>query len=75
MLPAMSARRENLVTRSRRRQRRERCGRHRPTPRRLSTLVAIQFALAITVLIGTGLLVRSVIRVASVPLGFDRTAS
>ena len=71
MLPAMSARRENLVTRLRGgaggasdaggiAQRRVR-----------DTLVAIQFALAITVLIGTGLLVRSVVRVASVPLGFD----
>ena len=60
MLPAMSARRENLVTRLRGgaggasdaggiAQRRVR-----------DTLVAIQFALAITVLIGTGLLVRSV---------------
>jgi putative ABC transport system permease protein len=35
------------------------------------TLVAIQFALAITVLIGAGLLVQSVRRVSSVPLGFD----
>ena len=71
MLPALSARRENLVTRLRGgaggasdaggiAQRRVR-----------DTLVAIQFALAITVLIGTGLLVRSVVRVASVPLGFD----
>ncbi len=71
MLPAMSARREDLVTRLRggaggasdaggMAQRRVR-----------DTLVAIQFALAITVLIGTGLLVRSVVRVASVPLGFD----
>ena len=68
MLPALSARRENLVTRLRGgagdaggvAQRRVR-----------DTLVAIQFALAITVLIGTGLLVRSVVRVASVPLGFE----
>ena len=71
MLPAMSARRENLVTRLRGgaggagdaggiAQRRVR-----------DALVAVQFALAITVLIGTGLLVRSVVRVASVPLGFD----
>jgi predicted permease len=71
MLPALSARRENLVTRLRGgaggasdaggiAQRRVR-----------DVLVAIQFALAITVLIGTGLLVRSIVRVASVPLGFE----
>ena len=71
VLPALNARRENLVTRLRGGaggandaggvgQRRVR-----------DTLVAIQFALAITVLIGTGLLVRSVIRVASVPLGYE----
>jgi putative ABC transport system permease protein len=34
-------------------------------------LVSIQFALAITVLIGAGLLIQSVRRVSSVPLGFD----
>ena len=36
------------------------------------TLVAIQFALALTVLIGAGLLVQSIRRVASVDLGFER---
>lgn len=72
ILPALNARRENLVTRLRGGsggasdlggvgQRRVR-----------DSLVAIQFALAITVLIGTGLLVRSIVRIASVPLGFDR---
>ena len=35
-------------------------------------LVAIQFALALTVLIGAGLLVQSIRRVASVDLGFER---
>ena len=71
ILPALHARRENLVHRLRGGaggasdaggigQRRVR-----------DTLVVIQFALAITVLIGSGLLVRSVVRVASVPLGFD----
>lgn len=34
-------------------------------------LVAVQFALAITVLIGAGLLVQSVRRVSSVPLGYE----
>ena len=71
ILPAMNAGRENLVNRLRGgaggasdaggiAQRRAR-----------DTLVVVQFALAITVLIGSGLLVRSVARVASVPLGFD----
>ncbi|MEP6491901.1 MAG: ABC transporter permease [bacterium] len=36
-----------------------------------NVLVSIQFALAITVLIGAGLLIQSVRRVSSVPLGYD----
>jgi len=36
-----------------------------------NALVSVQFALAITVLIGAGLLIQSVRRVSSVPLGFD----
>jgi len=35
------------------------------------TLVAVQFALAITVLVGAGLLIQSVRRVATVALGYD----
>jgi putative ABC transport system permease protein len=37
------------------------------------TLVAVQFALAITVLVGAGLLVQSIRRVAAVALGYDAT--
>ena len=71
ILPALHARRENLVTRLRGGAGGASDAGGRAQRRARDTLVVIQFALAITVLIGAGLLVRSVARVASVPLGFD----
>ena len=69
VLPVLHARHGSLIARLRAGASDDAGGRAQRRARDL--LVAVQFALAITVLIGAGLLMQSVRRVASVALGFD----
>ncbi|HEY7395647.1 MAG TPA: ABC transporter permease, partial [Gemmatimonadaceae bacterium] len=69
VLPVLHARHGNLIARLRAGATGDAGGKAQRRAR--DALVAVQFALAITVLIGAGLLMQSVRRVASVALGFD----
>lgn len=70
VLPALQASRGNLIQRLRSG---AASAGGRAELRARNGLVALQFALAITLLIGAGLLIQSVRRVSTVPLGYEPT--